>query len=93
MKEDVCTNTRALETFRRLSDDPRIGFIAEEPMGLEQRWFSLAGGRSASPKRWMDAYLIAFAECAGMLLVTFDLGLQQYTSEKVQVLLKNTSNV
>jgi len=31
-----------------------------------------ASGTTASPKLWADAWLEAFAECAGGVMVTFD---------------------
>jgi uncharacterized protein len=57
--------------YRRLRQDPRVGWL-DEPEGLEIKWFALASLRTPSPKRWMDAYLCAFARSVGADLVTFD---------------------
>jgi predicted nucleic acid-binding protein len=46
----------------------------EEPANLLPRWRSLAELATASPKRWMDAYLAAFALEANIGLVTTDSG-------------------
>lgn len=55
----------------RLFDDDRVAFIPE-PTGIETRFRECASGRTASPKLWADAWLQAFAECAGGAMVTFD---------------------
>ena len=46
--------------------------LLSEPHGLEETWgrFSSTGRRS--PNAWSDAYLAAFARCAGLRMVTFD---------------------
>ncbi len=43
-------------------------------------WRQLSELATASPKRWMDAYLAAFAIAAGMRLVTFDSDFGQFES-------------
>jgi toxin-antitoxin system PIN domain toxin len=73
MKEDVCTNSEALDAFEKLISDSRIDF-AQEPQDLEARWTAYARVSTPSPKRWMDAYLAAFARQARMSFVTFDRG-------------------
>jgi toxin-antitoxin system PIN domain toxin len=45
---------------------------ADEPSTLEVELRALTGGSTSSPKAWMDAYLAAFTEAAGLALVTFD---------------------
>jgi uncharacterized protein len=45
---------------------------ADEPQNLEVRLRALTSHAAASPKEWMDAYLAAFAETAGIQLVTLD---------------------
>jgi toxin-antitoxin system PIN domain toxin len=59
-EEDTMTNSQAIAAFRRLRQDPRVGWLGE-PEGLEANWFALASLRRPAPKRWMDAYLCAFA--------------------------------
>ncbi len=74
MKENVCTNDEAIRAYQTLRTDVRVGFLASEPANLEKRWLEYAGGDQSSPKRWMDAYLAAFAREAKMSLATFDRG-------------------
>jgi toxin-antitoxin system PIN domain toxin len=52
--------------------------LLPEPYGLEETWgyFSKAGG--SSPNLWTDAYLAAFAKCAGLRLVSFDRGFSKF---------------
>lgn len=45
---------------------------ADEPQDMEVRLRALTSHAAASLKEWMDAYLAAFAETAGIQLVTFD---------------------
>jgi hypothetical protein len=56
--EDVCASKGIL--------------FLEEPQGLEKHWRALTSTMLASPKLWMDAYLQAFAELAGLKIITFD---------------------
>jgi toxin-antitoxin system PIN domain toxin len=74
MKEHVCTNGQAIKAYRELRSDSRIGFLADEPAGVETQWLEYARGSQSSPKRWMDAYLAAVARSAKMSFVTFDRG-------------------
>jgi toxin-antitoxin system PIN domain toxin len=57
--------------YDRFYDDDRVLFIAE-PTEIEQRFREKAVGRQASPKVWTDAWLLAMAQAAGGVLVTFD---------------------
>jgi len=57
--------------YDRFYDDDRVAFVAE-PSDVEKRFRARAAGRSASPKLWADAWLLAVAEAAGGVLVTFD---------------------
>lgn len=50
---------------------PNVRFV-DEPPGIMARWKTCADLPSASPKRWMDAYLAAFAIEAGLSLVSGD---------------------
>ena len=43
-----------------------------EPAGLDEQLGRFCGLGRASPNLWTDAYLAAFAKCAGLRLVTFD---------------------
>jgi toxin-antitoxin system PIN domain toxin len=50
------------------------GFAIEqpEPLDIGPAFRARTFAAEPSPKTWMDAYLAAFAECAGLTLVTFD---------------------
>lgn len=85
-REDVLTNARAIEVYRRVRTDPRVGWM-EEPSGLEERWLRWASIGTSSPKTWMDAYLAAFAEGSGLRLVTFDRGFRRYEKSGLSVLI------
>jgi len=51
--------------------DERIRFVPE-PGGLEAEWQKRTTGNTSAPQVWTDAYLAAFADAAGMRLVTLD---------------------
>jgi toxin-antitoxin system PIN domain toxin len=70
-KKSSLTNAQAVSTYRRLTQDPRIGWM-DEPEGIEAKWLSLCSAGTSSPKIWMDAYLAAFSMVSGARLVTFD---------------------
>lgn len=57
--------------YQQLRNGNRFGYL-DEPYGLEQVWRELTSSPLASPKHWMDAYLQAFAELAGLKIITFD---------------------
>jgi len=78
LKADVRSNDEALEAWKKLRTDSRIGFVTNEPAGLEARWLALAGHTVPAPKRRMDAYLAAFAICAKMRFMTFDAGFERF---------------
>ena len=46
--------------------------MIDEPPELGRHWCQLGAIEQAAPKRWMDAYLAAFAMAAGVLLVSLD---------------------
>jgi toxin-antitoxin system PIN domain toxin len=57
-----------LETFLQ---QPNVGYM-DEPNDLLPSWKAYADLTTSSPKRWMDAYLAAFAARAGLDLVSAD---------------------
>jgi len=85
-EEDTMTNHQAIAAYRRLRQDPRVGWL-DEPQGLEAEWFALASLRMSAPKRWMDAYLCAFARSVGADLVTFDRGYRQFEGHALKIVL------
>ncbi len=80
------TNNQAVAAYRRLRQDPRVGLLGE-PEGLEADWFALASLRTPAPKRWMDAYLCAFARSVGADLVTFDREYLQFERHALKITL------
>jgi uncharacterized protein len=61
----------AWKVHDRFYDDDRIAFMAE-PREVEAVFRKNASVRSASPKIWSDAWLLAVAEAADGIVVTFD---------------------
>lgn len=84
--EDTMTNEHAIKVYRQFRLDPRVGWM-DEPAGLEDKWLAAASVRSPAPKRWMDAYLSAYARSSDARLVTFDSGFRQYESEGLDLAL------
>jgi toxin-antitoxin system PIN domain toxin len=79
-------NREAWLALDRLTSDEATGF-AVEPEGLDHVWRQLSELATASPKRWMDAYLAAFAIAAGMRLVTFDSDFLNFKSHGLDLIL------
>lgn len=71
MNRDVLTMAGAWDIYDQCFADERIAFLPE-PDALEPGLRSFSSSRRASPKLWADAYLAAFANTAGVKLVTFD---------------------
>jgi toxin-antitoxin system PIN domain toxin len=65
------SNHDALHRLEDIMALPNVGFV-EEPAGILPRWKTFADLPTASPKRWMDAYLAAFAVEAGLTFVSGD---------------------
>lgn len=80
------SNGEAWEIFDRLNLDDAVEFEDEAP-GLDPICRKPSGLQSASPKRWMDAYLAAYAITAGMRLVTLDKDFQYFAPDGLDLLL------
>ena len=81
---DVLSRRRAWELFDRMIADPRVCFLGE-PDGLMPLWVAFSKRDDASHLLWTDAYLAAFAQAAGVELVTLDSGLRRrYPSVNVK---------
>lgn len=65
------TIDEAWRVYDRFYDDDRVTFVPE-PSDVEIRFREKALGRTASPKVWADAWMLAMAHAAGGVLVTFD---------------------
>lgn len=64
---------------------PEVKFLKEPPGLTEQLGRYCDLGRT-SPNLWTDAYLAAFARCAGLRLVSFDPGFSAFTGLEVLTL-------
>lgn len=65
------TMPQAWRVHDKFLEDDRVEFFPE-PAGTELLFRQYAARRTASPKIWADAWLLAFARAAGGVLVTFD---------------------
>jgi toxin-antitoxin system PIN domain toxin len=82
MGKDVRTMAQAWELWDKIWADERMIFLPE-PDGLERQFRAHSRLPSRSPKVWADAYLLAFAEVAGLKLITFDRALQSRRADVV----------
>lgn len=65
------TMDEAWRVYDRLYADSRVAFLPE-PAGIEAKFREHTRARTASPKVWGDAWLLAFAESSGGTVVTLD---------------------
>lgn len=87
MGRDVKTQREAWNLYDALLEDSRIEFYAEsDPYDTERRFRSLTATNLSAPQQWPDAYLLAFAQEAGLTLVTFDRGLSTLAEDDVLLL-------
>jgi toxin-antitoxin system PIN domain toxin len=85
--KDVRTRRQAWDLVLALQADPRVRFLGE-PRGLTPLWLALSKRDDRSHLLWTDDYLAAFAQAAGLGLVTLDRGLHaRYPSVRVMPLL------
>jgi toxin-antitoxin system PIN domain toxin len=80
------TNRAAWAAFDAFRADDRVALHTDEPRDLDRLWKRYAVFDVPSPKRWMDAYLAAFAAAAGWRIVTTDRDFQQFAELDVVVL-------
>ncbi|MTD53986.1 TA system VapC family ribonuclease toxin [Amycolatopsis pithecellobii] len=73
MGDDVLTRADAWQVIDQLRFDDRVRW-AGEPTQLEQAWRAMSARDDNSHKLWTDDYLAAFAQAAGLALVTLDTG-------------------
>jgi toxin-antitoxin system PIN domain toxin len=71
MGEDVLTQSQAWAAFDALLSNPGNRMM-EEPRGIDPLFRQCTNRDEASSKQWADGYLAAFAEAAGIRLVTLD---------------------
>ena len=82
MRDEVKTQLEAWQQYDRLLADANCAFHPEpdDSTHLERLLRTLTSARQVSSKQWPDAYLAAFAQVAGLTLVTFDRALHKMTS-------------
>ena len=68
---DVVTQVEAWRIYDLFFESGRT-FLTDEPRGLEELLRARTAKKRSSTKEWADEYLAAFAEAAGLTLVTFD---------------------
>jgi toxin-antitoxin system PIN domain toxin len=64
---------------------PEVELIAE-PAGLDAQLGKFCDLARSSPNLWTDAYLAAFAACAGLRLVSFDQGFSKFAGLDLLIL-------
>lgn len=70
------TQRQCWAIYARWIDGGRA-WLCPEPEGVDTAFRRLTMAETPSPKAWADAYLAAFAETAGLTLVTFDKALKE----------------
>ena len=76
MGDEALTLRACWQVFDRWAGTGQVRWAMESTQ-LEQALRTRTAASSISPKTWTDAYLAAFAETAGMALVTFDKALAE----------------
>jgi toxin-antitoxin system PIN domain toxin len=71
MGADVLSSRDAWSVYQDILADERVDF-APEPFALEDQWRKLTTTHRPATHLWTDAYLAAFANCAGLRLTTLD---------------------
>jgi len=84
MGADVRTMKAAWDIWDVIASDDRVGFLLE-PDDLELHFREHSRLTTVSPKIWADAYLLAFAQAAGLKLVTLDRPLAKRAVEGVVI--------
>jgi toxin-antitoxin system PIN domain toxin len=79
------TLSQAWQAYDIFQNDSRVSYV-DEPAKVEALWRAYTAMQSYSPKVWTDAYLAAFAQAAGLELITFDRAFSQYHQTKCRIL-------
>ena len=85
MGGDVQTMASAWELQDRMRADTRFWFV-DEPADLERVWRRYTGAVEVSTNAWTDGYLLAFARCRDLCVVTFDRALGRFAEPEICVL-------
>lgn len=86
LQSDPLSNAEAWAVNDALLSDDRVTLVSLEPPALAAQWREFSALPTPSPKRWMDAYLAAFARASDAWLVTNDLAFRSFESLEVFVL-------
>lgn len=74
--DHVLSRADAWKVIDRLRADERVRWAAE-PAQLEQAWRAISALDDNSHQLWTDDYLAAFAQAAGLSMVTLDKGFER----------------
>ncbi len=77
MRDEVLSPAEARKACQNFLSLPEVQWLGE-PAGLDDQWWMFSDLGRTSPNLWTDAYLAAFAKCAGLRLVTFDQGFTRF---------------
>ncbi|MBI2680720.1 MAG: PIN domain-containing protein [Candidatus Solibacter usitatus] len=87
MAEDVLSQRKAWQAYRRWLEDARVDFHREpEAAEFETLFEELSTRSHPATKLWADAYLAAFAKSSGLTLVTFDRALERTKHVSIRIL-------
>lgn len=87
MSRYVLSRRAAWSVIDDLRADPRVTWT-DEPRALEPVWRAISAHDDNSHKLWTDDYLAAFAQSAGLTLVTLDKRIAgRYPSVRVETLI------
>jgi uncharacterized protein len=86
LHDEAVTIVEAWSCYDTLLSDDRVFYLAE-PAGLEQNWRRHTRKRGGYTHRvWNHAYLVAFAEAAGLVNVSFDRAFKDYVGVESVIL-------
>jgi len=71
MGDEVSTQQQCWAIYQKWIEGGRA-VMQQEPPSIDAAFRARSHAAQSSPKMWTDAYLAAFAETAGLSLVTFD---------------------
>ena len=85
MGDQVLSPAAAWKKLQEFLALPEVNCLAEPP-GLDERLGDFCNVGRTSPNLWTDAYLAAFARCAGLRLGTFDQGFSRFKGLELLIL-------
>lgn len=71
------STAQSWQAYQAVIDLPEVSFVSE-PAGIDGLMVKLTSQSKFKPADWTDAYLSAFAQLAGLRMVSFDIGFAQY---------------